>query len=98
MTTGWQAGYRTFLPALMLGPLTTLIGSVLWAWRAAIRDVALYGLGIVILVPLALALIPINIHGCTAAFMFVGVAGTLIGGLFLVFAAVRAFNHRRAKS
>ena len=87
-----------FLPILALGLLTTLTGSVLWAWRAKIRDLVLYGLGTIIFVPLAVTLIPINVHGWTAAFMFVGVAGILIGGLFLVSAIVRALVHHRAKS
>jgi hypothetical protein len=87
-----------FLPVLALGLLTILTGSVLWAWRAVIRDLVLYGLGTLILAPLALALIPINIHDWTAAFMFVGAAGILIGSLFLVFAFVRALVHHRAKS
>ena len=88
----------TFLPILMLGLLMTLIGSLLWAWRATIRDLVLYGLGIIILVPLALALIPINIHGWTAAFMFVGAVGILVGALFLVSAGVRALVEHKAKS
>jgi hypothetical protein len=87
-----------FLPVLALGLLTTLTGSVLWARRAAIRDLVVYGLGTIILIPLALALIPINVHDWTAVFMFVGLAGVLIGSLFLVFAFGRAIVHRRAKS
>ena len=84
-----------FLPALLLGLATTLIGSVLWARRAAIRDVALWGLAVLILAPLSLASIPINIHGWTATFIFVGFGAMLIGGLLLVFAAVRTLNGLR---
>jgi hypothetical protein len=83
-------------PALLLGLITTSIGSILWAWYAAIRHVALYGLGIVILLPLGLAFIPVNIHGWTAVFLFVGWVGILIGGLFLLFAGVRALSRRGA--
>jgi len=87
---------HAWLPALLLGMATTLIGSVVWAWRAAVREVALYGLGTVILASLSLALIPINVHGWTAAFLFVGFGAMLIGGLLLIFAAARTFNkHRR---
>jgi hypothetical protein len=87
---------HAWLPALLLGMATTLIGSVVWAWRAAVHDVALCGFGIVILASLSLALIPINVHGWTAAFLFVGFGAMLIGGLLLIFAAVRTFNkHRR---
>jgi hypothetical protein len=85
-----------FLPTLLLGMATTLIGSVLWACRAPVREVALYGFGIVVLAPLSLAPIPINVHGWTAAFLFVGFGAMLIGGLLLIFAAVRTVNkHRR---
>jgi hypothetical protein len=87
-----------FLPALLLGLVTTLMGSALWARRAMIRDVAAYGIGIVILAPLALTLIPINIHGWTAAFMLVGADAILIGGLFLIFAAIRTVNQRRDRA
>ena len=87
---------HAFLPALLLGMATTLIGSILWAWRAPVREVALYGLGIVVLAPLSLALIPINVHGWTAAFLSVSFGAMLIGGLLLILAAVRTFNkHRR---
>jgi hypothetical protein len=89
---------ETFLPVLALGLLTTMAGSILWARRAAIRDLVLYGLGTIILVSLALKLIPINVHDWTAAFMFVGAAGILIGSLFLLFAIVRALVHLRVKS
>ena len=85
----------TFLPVLMFGLVTMLIGSILWAWRATIRNVALYGFRIVISTALVLGLIPINIHGWTAAFMFVGVTAILIGVLFLILAAVRALNRYR---
>jgi len=56
----------------------------------------LYGLGTVILGSLSLDLIPINVHGWTATFLFVGFGAMLIGGLLLIIAAVRTFNkHRR---
>ena len=87
---------RVFLPALILGLIVTLVGSILWGLHAPIRNVALWGLGIVVLVPLSLALIPINIHGWTMSLMLAGVGMTSIGGLLLIFAAVREFKkHRR---
>ena len=79
-----------FLPALFLGLAAALIGSVLWARRAAVRDVCLWGLGVLIVAPLSIRLFPINIHGWTAMFLLVGLGAMLIGGLLLVFAAVRA--------
>ena len=84
--------------ALLLGLLSTIIGSCLWAWRAAIRDVALYGLGIFLIVPTVTQLIPINVDGWTGSFVLVEAAGMLIGILFLVFAAVRVLWLRWAKS
>jgi hypothetical protein len=87
--------YRSYLPAFLLGLAATLIGSVLWARRAAINNVALWGLGILICGPLALSRLPINIHGWTANFLFVGFDAILIGGLFLIVAAVRAFKIHR---
>lgn len=80
----------SFLPELMLGLLTTVIGSVRWAWHAQNRDVAAYGLAILFTAPVVLYAVPINIHGWTAVFMFVGLAAMLIGALFLLLAAVRA--------
>lgn len=79
-----------FLPALFLGLAAALIGSVLWARRAAVRDVCLWGLGVLIVAPLSIRLLPINIHGWTAMFLLVGLGAMLIGGLLLVFAEVRA--------
>jgi hypothetical protein len=89
---------HAWLPALLLGLATTLIGSILWAWRAAVREVALYGLGTVILALLSLALIPINVHGWTAACLFVGFGAMLIGVLLLILAAVHAFNRHRRRA
>jgi hypothetical protein len=89
---------RTFLPALLLGLLTTILGAGFWAWRAPTRDVAFYGFGIMVLVPVILHFIPVNVHGWTESFGLVGAAGMLIGALFLVFATVRFFKRPRTKS
>jgi hypothetical protein len=87
------------VPVFMLGLLTMLIGSVLWAWCATIRDLSFYGFGIVILV-LALAFIPVHVnpHGWAMGFIPVGADGILVGGLFLILAAIRAVIQYRAKS
>jgi hypothetical protein len=89
---------HVFLPILVIGLGMTFAGSVMWALRAAAGNVALIGLGILILSPSILEVIPINIHGWTAAFLFVGADAMLIGVLFLVLAAIRAFNNDQRKS
>ena len=88
----------SLVPVFMLGLLTMLIGSILWAWRATIRDLSFYGVGIVILV-LALAFIPVHVnpHGWAMGFIPVGAEGILVGGLFLILAAIRAVIQYRAK-
>ena len=99
-TTDFQFRFLTdaFLPLLVLGLLTTLIGSLLWAWRAAIRDLALFGLGIIILMFMLLSQALISVHGWTGALLPVSAAGMLIGGLFLAFAVVRTIVQYLAKS
>ena len=89
---------RTHFLELVVGLLITLIGGVLLAWRAAISEVASFGVGIVAVTVLTLATTPINIHGWTGALLFVGIPMILIGGLLLVVAAFRAFMQRRRAS
>jgi hypothetical protein len=91
----WDFLEYTFLPVLLLGLLTTLIGSVTWARHAAIRRVTCFGFGIVILASLAFAIIPVNIHDWIAAFMIVFPITILLGVLLLLVAAVRAFIQRQ---
>ena len=87
----------TSLPMVLLGLLTTVVGSMVWAWRqASVSQLAVSGAGIAILASLVAKLIPINIHGWTGSLMFVYVAFILIGMLFLVFAAVRFTSSRFA--
>jgi ABC-type glycerol-3-phosphate transport system permease component len=85
----------TSLPMVLLGLLTTVVGSTIWAWRrASVSSLVLSGAALAILTSLAAKLIPINIHGWTGSFMFVFVASLLIGVLFFVFAAVRFTSSR----
>jgi hypothetical protein len=85
------------LPMVLLGSLTTVVGSTVWALRqASVSRLAVSGTVIVILTLLTAKLIPINIHSWTGSFMFVCVASLLIGVLFLVFAAVRFTTSRLA--
>jgi hypothetical protein len=80
----------TSLPMVLLGLVTTVVGSLIWArQQASVSRLAESGAAIAVLTFLAAKLIPIDIHGWTGSFMFVWVVSLLIGVLFFVFAAVR---------
>jgi hypothetical protein len=82
------ASIMSFSMAL-LGLLAALIGSVAWARRAPRIHLLWAGLSVGVASLLLAALGNINVHGPTAIFMFVVLAGALGRFLILVIAADR---------
>jgi peptidoglycan/LPS O-acetylase OafA/YrhL len=83
--------YDTSFPFMFFGLVAALFGAVIWWFRAKTSEILLDGLGVLMVTPLCLALIPMNIHGWTATFLFVGADATLIGVPLAVVAGVRGF-------
>jgi hypothetical protein len=73
----------------LLGLLAALIGGVTWAWRAPLVRLLLSGVSMGVVAFLLDELVDINIHGPTALFMFVVVAGVFGCALILLIAATR---------
>ena len=79
-----------YLPMVLIGVSATLVGSIMWAWRARTKRLVLAGF---ILGPLAFVAIkftPINIHGWTFSLVFPYLTAAGVSVLFLVFAVVKA--------
>jgi hypothetical protein len=85
-----------FVLITALGLSVTLFGSVIWAWRTTIRRLVWSGIEVVVLAPLVYASAPINVHSDLALLMIVVPVAVLIGVLFFIIAAIRAYSPRQA--
>ena len=79
----------------VIGLLSVLIGVVAWAWRAPLFYLMFAGLSVGVLAFFVAELVNINVHGPTALFMFIYLAGMLGCALILSVAAIRFVLSRR---
>jgi len=77
----------------LLGLLATLIGCVAWARRAPVSQALQVGFVTGVATLLLAALVNINVHGPTAIFLFVVLAG-VIGSASILIVAGGRFVHR----
>jgi hypothetical protein len=73
----------------LLGLLTALAGGLIWAYRAPLASAAFSGISVGAVAYLLAHLVKINVHGPSAAFLFVILAGALGSLLILAIAAFR---------
>ena len=74
---------------MLLGLLTTVVGGVIWAYRAPIESAAVSGISVGFAAVLLDRLVNINVHGPSAVFLFVVIAGALGSVLILAVVAIR---------
>jgi len=82
------------IPATILGLLIVLGASLTCAWRAGSGRLFAWGIGLLVLGWLALAFVPINIHGWTGILLLPLLTALLIGALFVVAGTVRLVINR----
>jgi len=73
----------------LLGLLTAVVGGLIWAYRARIESAAVSGILVGIAALLLGRLVNINVHGPSAVFLFVILAGALGSVLILAIVAIR---------
>ena len=73
----------------LLGLLTAVVGGLIWAYRARIESAAVSGILVGIAALLLDRLVNINVHGPSAVFLFVILAGALGSVLILAIVAIR---------
>jgi hypothetical protein len=79
----------------VIGLLSVLIGVVAWAWRAPLFSLMFAGLSVGVLAFFVAEFVNINVHGPTALFAFIDLAGMLGCALILSVAAIRFVLSRR---
>ncbi len=87
-----------FWPPLLVGPLLIMAGGILWAWRTTSRNLLIGGAGLTAAFWVAPYVIPINVHGWSAALLLPILCGFLLGIICLVLAVGRFVFRRVAGS
>jgi hypothetical protein len=84
------------LAALCGGAIMWLIGSVLWAWRAAADRLFVRGVGLLVVSLLAGFLLQsaVNFHGWSALLILPTACAFIVGTLFLLTAMIRGTAER----
>jgi hypothetical protein len=84
----------TFLPALLIGVVSTLVGGVMWARRASVTMLFVLAIAIAVVIMAAVKFVPGNVHGWTAILGPVAGEFLLVALIFIVFGCIHLLRQR----
>jgi Flp pilus assembly pilin Flp len=84
----------TFIPALLIGMVSTLVGGVMWARRASVTMLFVLAIAIAVVIMAAVKFVPGNVHGWTAIRGPVAGEFLLVALIFIVFGCIHLLRQR----
>ena len=96
-TTDWQFELMSslFLPTLISGWVVTLGAGVVWAWRTAVKVVAITGLVLVPVAAIMAYIVKGNVHDWTMTYVMSCALAIFLGTIFLLVSTVRFLWFKR---